>query len=63
MLERRGIVVVRLLDQESAGRDDRQLLFLPPGSPGRLPYIPLPEGFHCVFPNQVRAALSILMQS
>jgi hypothetical protein len=32
MLERQGVVVVRLLDQVAAGRDDRQLIFLPPGS-------------------------------
>ena len=31
MVQRRGIVVVRLMSQE-AGRDDRQLIFLPPGS-------------------------------
>ena len=32
MLNRRGVVVVRLMDQ-SGGRDDRQLLLLPPGTP------------------------------
>ena len=31
MLTRRGVVVVRLLSQ-TAGRDDRQLLVLPPGA-------------------------------
>lgn len=32
MVERRGVVVVRLLLQGGSGRDDRQLLFLPPGT-------------------------------
>ena len=32
MLERRHVVVVRLMDNQSGGRDDRQLLLLPPGS-------------------------------
>ena len=32
MLQRRGIVVVRLMDQVGGVRDDRQLLLLPPGS-------------------------------
>ena len=31
-LQRRGVVVVRLLDQRPQGRDDRQMVFLPPGS-------------------------------
>uniref|UniRef100_A0A7S4FAZ1 Uncharacterized protein n=1 Tax=Chrysotila carterae TaxID=13221 RepID=A0A7S4FAZ1_CHRCT len=31
MVQRRGVVVLRLMRQE-AGRDDRQLVFLPPGS-------------------------------
>ena len=31
MVQRRGVVVVRLMDQ-SGGRDDRQLLLLPPGA-------------------------------
>ena len=30
MLERRGVSVVYLLDQVAAGKDHRQLLFLPP---------------------------------
>ena len=33
MLQRRGIVVVRLMDQVGGVRDDRQLLLLPPGTP------------------------------
>ena len=34
MVETRGVVVAKLLDQTSAaGRDDRQLLWLPEGSP------------------------------
>jgi len=33
MLERRDVVVVRLMDQVNGVRDDRQLLLLPPGSP------------------------------
>jgi len=56
MLERRGVVVVHLLDQAAAGRDDRQLVFLPPGSPqqhsGAYPGVPLPDDFHSVLPNQ-----------
>ena len=51
LLERRGVVVVKLLDQTAAGRDDRQLIFLPPGSPTTLPNIPLPEATYRVFPN------------
>ena len=48
MLTQRGVVVVRLLNQ-AAGRDDRQLLVLPPGTvlPGTAP----PAAGHCVFPN------------
>ena len=38
MVEKRGVVVAKLLDQTSAaGRDDRQLLFLPEGSPAPPP--------------------------
>lgn len=32
MLEARGVVVCRLLDQSPSGRDDRQMAFLPPRS-------------------------------
>jgi len=52
MLERRGLVVVKLLDQLNAGRDDRQLIFLPPGSPDTFPNLPLPDDHPRVFPNQ-----------
>ena len=50
MVERRGVVVAKLLDQTSAaGCDDRQLIFLPEGSP---PPQPLPPGaIEAVFPN------------
>ena len=36
MMERRGVVVAKLLDQAAAGRDDRQIVFLPKGSPKTL---------------------------
>uniref|UniRef100_A0A7S3NIF2 Uncharacterized protein n=1 Tax=Aureoumbra lagunensis TaxID=44058 RepID=A0A7S3NIF2_9STRA len=52
MLQHRGIVVAKLLDQQNAGRDDRQLLFLPPGASPDLPNIPLPDDFSPIFPNQ-----------
>jgi hypothetical protein len=52
MLEQRGVAVVYLLDQVAAGKDHRQLVFLPPGSPCTHPDIPLPDEFHRVFPNQ-----------
>jgi len=46
MLQARRLVVVRLLTQE-AGRDDRQLLVLPPGTAE-----PVPTAQHSsVFPN------------
>ncbi|KAJ1462801.1 hypothetical protein M885DRAFT_165253 [Pelagophyceae sp. CCMP2097] len=51
-LERLGIVVVRLLDQANAGRDDRQFAFLPPRS--KLPRprnLPLADDFVRIFPN------------
>ena len=50
MVERRGVVVAKLLDQTSAaGCDDRQLIFLPEGSPQPQP---LPPGaIETVFPN------------
>jgi len=51
LLERRGAVVVKLLDQTTAGRDDRQFVVLPPGSDAALPNIPLPDDAHRVFPN------------
>ena len=51
LLERRGAVVVKLLDQRAAGRDDRQFIVLPPGSAPTLPNIPLPDGATRVFPN------------
>ena len=48
MVEKRGVVVAKLLDQTSAaGRDDRQLLWLPEGSP---PPPPAPRVEH-VFTN------------
>ena len=52
LLERRGVTVVHFLDQSSAGRDDRQLAFLPPGTPSSLPHIPLADDAFRVFPNQ-----------
>lgn len=52
LLERRGVTVVRFLDQSSAGRDDRQLAFLPPSTPASLPNIPLADDALRVFPNQ-----------
>jgi len=59
LLERRGIVVVKLLDQVAQGRDDRQMVFLPPGSPwkaahGTLPNLPFSREAFCemIFPNQ-----------
>ena len=57
MLQRRNIRVLRLLDQITAGRDDRQLVFLPPLSDAdqntTLPdTIPLPDDFFTVLPNQ-----------
>ena len=51
MMERRGVVVAKLLDQAAAGRDDRQIVFLPKGSPKTLPGIPLADGAYRVFPN------------
>ena len=52
-LEKHGVVVVKLLSQESAaGRDDRQLIFLPPGTtppalspagPSTFPNVPYEE--------------------
>ena len=53
LVEKRGVVVVKLLSQESAaGRDDRQLIFLPPGTtppalspagPSTFPNVPYEE--------------------
>ena len=50
-MERRGAVVVRLLDQTAAGKDHRQFIILPPGAPTTLPNIPLPPDAAKVFPN------------
>jgi len=48
LVERRGVVVVKLLTQKSAaGRDDRQLLFLPPGTASP-PFSPMGPS---TFPN------------
>lgn len=52
LVEDRGVVVVRLLDQQNAGRDDRQLVFLKPGSRPDLSGIPLGIETPRVFPNQ-----------
>ena len=51
-LEKRGVVVLKLLDQTAAGKDDRQLVFLPPGSPTAFDGVPRPDGAPKVFPNQ-----------
>jgi len=51
LMERRGAVVVRLLDQTAAGKDHRQFIILPPGAPTTLPNIPLPPDAAKVFPN------------
>ena len=54
-LQRRGVVVFKLLDQQTAGRDDRQMVFLPPGSPlspaDAAAACP-PRAQNPVFPNQ-----------
>lgn len=50
-LTRRGVVVIKLLDNDVVGRDDRQLIFLPPGSAPTLPGIPLADETYRVFPN------------
>jgi hypothetical protein len=49
MVQKRGVVVCKLLDQSSAaGRDDRQLLFLPEGTPAPSP---VPRDLEHTFPN------------
>ena len=45
-----GVVVLKLLDQTAAGKDDRQLVFLPPGSPTAFDGVPRPDGAPKVFP-------------
>ena len=50
MVERRGVVVTRLMDQ-SGGRDDRQLLLLPPGTPRPVEAGTAARGRAAVFPN------------
>ena len=49
-LERRGAVVVKLLDNTVVGRDDRQFIVLPPGH-APLTGVPLAEDADRVFPN------------
>ena len=62
MLQRRGVVVVRLMDQ-SGGRDDRQLILLPPGTPP--PPAPTPAATAAAAPTSkpqsqdVRSMLSV----
>lgn len=63
LLSARGVAVVKLLDQTRSGRDDRQMAFLPAGSPllarpsqaaASLPNIPLSVAAfrRMTFPNQ-----------
>ena len=44
--------MLKLLDQTAAGKDDRQLVFLPPGSPTTYAGVPRPDGAPKIFPNQ-----------
>lgn len=62
LLEQRGVAVVYLLDQDTCGKDHRQLMFLPPGSPVTHPLIPLPDDFHRVFPNQVGHSVNTILR-
>ena len=50
MRRRRSLPSARVEDR-SQGRDDRQLIFLPPGSPASFPGVPLAEDAYRVFPN------------